>query len=66
MFRTETPRHTCIACGHERHDANMRPYGQRRDGTVQTWACQQCLDTAPAHAEHPEVHLTAAVLEVLA
>lgn len=66
MIRTATPRHTCIACGHEHDEATMRPFGRSRDGAVQTWACRQCLDAKPAVAAHPEEHLTSAVLEVIA
>ncbi len=66
MIKTATTRHTCIACGHKHEEVAMRPFGRRPDGTIQTWACRECLDAKPAVAPRPDEQLTAAVLEVIA
>lgn len=56
--------HACIACGHTRTEAAMRPFG-RRDGRVVTWACRQCLDATPATVATPLASRhTAAVMEL--
>ena len=59
------PQHACIACGHTRPEAVMRPFG-RHAGRVVTWACHQCLDAKPATVATPLTRRDAAAVMELA
>ena len=44
---------TCYACGDQRHERHMQPFGTTAFGETRTWVCHDCHTTALVAATQP-------------